>query len=385
MEPEISPELVDRLGELLPSVAADTVAGVIREVPDYADALTGVMGRNIARAVQMALSGFLSLARAGNAEATPVAATMAGAYELGRGEARSGRSMDSLLAAYRVGARVSWREMSTESVRLGMPPEMVARFAEMVFAYIDELSASSVAGHTDALNASRRDRSRQRERLGQSIVAGAPADALIASAERAQWTPPKELTAVVVPAAQGRAVASLVSPETLRVSELPGESGGEPNDWLVYLVPDASGARRERLLKSLADKEVVVGPAKPWLTARDSWLRAERARVAFGPSRTPIDTDARLAELVVGADPEALADLRARVLAPLADLKPATAEKLTQTLRAWLLHQGRRDAIAETLFLHPQTIRYRMGQLRELFGDSLEDPDTIRDLTIALT
>jgi hypothetical protein len=27
---------------------------------------------------------------------------------------------------------------------------------------------------------------------------------------------------------------------------------------------------------------------------------------------------------------------------------------------------------------------YRMGQLRELYGDRLDDPDTIRDLTLAL-
>jgi len=34
------------------------------------------------------------------------------AYALGRGEARSGRTMDALLSAYRVGARVSWRELA---------------------------------------------------------------------------------------------------------------------------------------------------------------------------------------------------------------------------------------------------------------------------------
>jgi hypothetical protein len=29
-------------------------------------------------------------------------------------------------------------------------------------------------------------------------------------------------------------------------------------------------------------------------------------------------------------------------------------------------------------------VRYRMGQLRELYGDRLDDPATVRDLTIAL-
>ena len=85
------------------------------------------------------------------------------------------------------------------------------------------------------------------------------------------------------------------------------------------------------------------------------------------------------------ADPEALADLRARALAPLADLRPGTAEKLTDTLRSWLFHHGRREDVAAELFVHPQTVRYRMGQLRDLYGDRLDDPETVLDLTIALS
>ena len=34
--------------------------------------------------------------------------------------------------------------------------------------------------------------------------------------------------------------------------------------------------------------------------------------------------------------------------------------------------------------MHPQTVRYRMGQLRELFGDRLDDPQTVLELTLAL-
>jgi DNA-binding PucR family transcriptional regulator len=97
-----------------------------------------------------------------------------------------------------------------------------------------------------------------------------------------------------------------------------------------------------------------------------------------------VDTDERLADLVLGADPEALADLRARVLAPLAGVKPAAAERLAETLRSWLLHQGRREEVAADLVVHPQTVRYRMTQLRELYGDRLSDPATVLELTVAL-
>ena len=84
------------------------------------------------------------------------------------------------------------------------------------------------------------------------------------------------------------------------------------------------------------------------------------------------------------ADETARTDLRERVLRPMADLRPSACEKLTETLRAWLLHQGRRDEIAASLFVHPQTVRYRLGQLRDLYGESLDDPVFIRDASIAL-
>ena len=91
-----------------------------------------------------------------------------------------------------------------------------------------------------------------------------------------------------------------------------------------------------------------------------------------------VDTDDHLADLVLDADRAAHDDLRARVLAPMAALRPATAERLEETLRSWLLHQGRRDDVAADLFVHAQTVRYRMGQIRELYGDALDDPDVVR-------
>jgi DNA-binding PucR family transcriptional regulator len=139
-------------------------------------------------------------------------------------------------------------------------------------------------------------------------------------------------------------------------------------------------------MRSLTGRAAVAGPARPWLTAGSSYVRALRAldlRSGLGEEAT-YDTEEHLADLVLAADPEAVEDLRNQVLAPLDALRPATRQKLAETLRTWLLHQGRRDDIAAALFVHPQTVRYRMGQLRELYGDRLEDPATIRDLTIAL-
>jgi hypothetical protein len=369
----------------LPTVAERTVATIVVEVPSYADAFAGEMGRAITNAVQLALGGFLELATArGGADAsTPIQPAIEAAYALGRGEARSGRSMDALLAAYRVGARVAWRDMAAAAVAAGLDPSALARFAELVFAYIDQLSASSVAGHSDELATSGRVRQQYLERLAQRLVAGASVPELEAAAERADWDPPRTLTAVLLPESTARGVRALLHARTLQTGEEAPEDG---SGRAVLLVPDAEGDGRPPLLRSLAGRAAVVGPPRPWWHASASYDRALRA-VRLGLDADvdgPLDTDTRLAELVLRADDEALADLRTRLLAPLDDLPAGARAKLTETLRCWLLHHGRRDRVAADLFVHPQTVRYRMTQLRGLYGDRLDDPRTVLELTVAL-
>jgi hypothetical protein len=385
---ELESRIVDTLRSRLPAVAEQTVAAVTVEVPGYAGALTGEMGENIENAVQMALGGFLRLAEHARDSdpSTPLGPALDAAYALGRGEARSGRSMDALLAAYRVGARVSWRELSSTAVETGVSSAMLANFAELVFAYIDELSAASVAGHADELETTGRVRQRYLERLTQGLLSGAPEEVLVAGAERADWPAPRTLTAVLLPTAQVRAVVSLLDSRTLQSAEdLPGLESAE--DITVLLVPDMEGVSRSQLARVLHARHAVMGPARPWTQAQASYRRAARAltlELQGDPSGAPVDTDAHLPQLLLGADLEALADLRARVLEPLSGLRPATAQRLAETLRSWLLHQGRRDDVAADLFVHPQTVRYRMGQLRGLYGERLEEPATVLELTIAL-
>ena len=379
------------LRERLPAIATTTVAAVVDEVPDYRGALGGTAGATIQRAVQMAIAGFLKLAGGGRDvdPSTPLGPTREGAYALGRGEARGGRSMDSLLAAYRVGARVSWRQLALAAAEAGLPATTMAKFAELLFAYIDELSAASVAGHTDELTTSGRVRDRYRERLGQHLLAGAGTDVLTAAAARAEWSPPASLTAVLLPAAEARRALASLGADTLQVGEdLEGIADADPDHPLtLLLVPDADGPGRVHLLRVLTGRHAVVGPTRPWALARSSYDRAARTATLARPPRsgTAVDTERHLADLVLTADPEALADLRDRVLEPLADLPPATQDRLAETLLSWLLQQGRRDAVAAELHVHAQTVRYRMGQVRELYGDRLTDPAVVRELVIALS
>jgi hypothetical protein len=293
--------------------------------------------------------------------------------------------MEALLNAYRVGARTAWRDMSASAVEAGLPASTISRFAELTFAYIDELSAASAAGHADELATTGRVRQRYLERLTQSLLRGAPPEDLDDAAERADWAPPRLLTVVILPESRSRGVLAQLGADTLQPTEqVPGLE--DRPELTVLLVPSVTGPARTSLMRTLAGRDAVVGPSRPWHQVRSSYDRALRV-VRLDLERTtpdPVDTEEHLAQLILGADPRAIEDLRLLVLAPLADLRAASAHKLTETLRSWLLHQGRRDDVAAALFVHPQTVRYRMQQLRELYGDRLNDPDWLLRLTIAL-
>jgi DNA-binding PucR family transcriptional regulator len=96
-------------------------------------------------------------------------------------------------------------------------------------------------------------------------------------------------------------------------------------------------------------------------------------------------TDEHDLALLLSAEPQLAGEICARVLAPLAEVRGATARtNLEATLAAWLSRPGQRKAVAHELGVHPQTVRYRVGRLRELFGESLEDPERRFELELAL-
>lgn len=383
----IAPEVADRLRAVLPRMAEETVAAITVEVPSYTDAFSGSMGQNIENAVQMALGAFLRIATHADDShpAGQLTPALDGAYELGRGEARNGRSIDALLAAYRVGARVAWQGLSATALEAGLDGATIARFAEMVFAFIDELSASSVSGHTDELATTGRARERYLERLAQALLAGESEQALAAHAEKADWPAPRTLTAVLLPTGQVRGLTAFFGSATLQLNaDLPGLDDAE--SMTVLLVPDVDGPRRVGLTTALTGRRAWVGSTRPWREVHVSYDRAVRCRsLPVAEADGVVDADDHLVQLLIAADPESAHDLRRKALAPLANLRPDTAARLAETLRSWLLHQGRRDAVAAELFVHAQTVRYRMTQLRELYGPQLTDPDAVFELLVALS
>lgn len=84
------------------------------------------------------------------------------------------------------------------------------------------------------------------------------------------------------------------------------------------------------------------------------------------------------------ADEEIARTFVARTLEPLAQLAEGERERLLETLAAWLDHQRHTPSVATELNVHPQTVRYRLGKLRELLGGRLERADGRFELELAL-
>ena len=157
----------------------------------------------------------------------------------------------------------------------------------------------------------------------------------------------------------------------------------------LVLVPDPGGpARPGRLRAATEGRPAALGPAVPLARAGLSVRRAIATHALLVGGRLGDRDFARAEEhlpaLVIAADPALAAELSEQRLAPLAELPEGPRERLTETLRAWLDRPGQVQAVAAELGVHPQTVRYRVKQLRELFGERLEDPEARFELSLAL-
>jgi hypothetical protein len=367
----------DIAGVLRPALsdAADEIIEAVRTVPAYARPLEGPFGAGIRAGVQEALRHFLAEIEAGG----PVARS--DVYSaLGRGEMRAGRSLDSLLSAYRVGARVAWRRFAAAGVRAGLEPETLYLLAESIFAYIDVLSAESAEGHALEQSAAAGEAELRRRRLVRTLVRDPPADpsAVEAAASDAGWPLPRMLAVVAIAGEQRDAAASRLPADTIY------ETVGE---LTCAVVPDPDGPRRRAAIERAvleAGATAGLGTTVDWAEATLSFARARAALELADVAPALLVARDLAGELLLRSDPRLAAELASDRLAPLSELSAGSRTRLVQTLRAWLAEQGRLGAVAQRLGVHPQTARYRLARLRELFGEALDDPEARFELELAL-
>ncbi len=404
----VPPEAADVLRPALPGLADEMIAAISLEVPDYARAMEGTFGQLVRLGVEVALNRFIDMVADPGADVTRARDTY---VNLGRGEFHAGRSLDALLAAYRVGARLAWRRFVDAGTSGRLPPEAIYSLGEAIFAYIDEISAESADGYAEEQSAAAGESQRRRRRLIRLLAQDPPAsqEAIRTAAQAAAWALPRHL-AVLVPAAAETAAGAEASGAPPGGGEpVPGEEiveaiaarlarrlgsgaiGGAAGGLACVFAPDPDApGRRRQIVAAVGDEAehaVAIGPTVPWHAAAASLRRAAAAfRLAAtgGVAGPLVVAEDHLATLLLTADRGIAADLAASRLAPLAQLADGPRARLTETLRAWLDRPGQVQAVAAELGVHPQTVRYRLRQLRELFGTRLEDPEARFELSLAL-
>jgi len=87
-----------------------------------------------------------------------------------------------------------------------------------------------------------------------------------------------------------------------------------------------------------------------------------------------------LPERALAGDEDARAELLDAVYRPLADAGPV----LMDTVTAYADSGGTLEAAARLLFVHPNTVRYRLRRVAELCGRAPTDPRDLFTLQVAL-
>jgi hypothetical protein len=371
---ELPPEIAAVLRPVLADVADETIEAV-RTLPAYARPLEGEFGAGLRVGVEEALRHFLA-----EIEASGPVPRSDVYVALGRGEMRAGRSLDALLSAYRTGARVAWRRFAAAGVAGGLEPDTLYLLAESIFAYIDVLSAESAEGHALEQSAAAGEAELRRRRLVRMLVRETPVDPRTAraAAVEAGWPLPRALAAVAIGGERRGGV----------VAHLPVDAIAESiGDVLCALLPDPDGpGRRAEVERAVLESGAVagLGTTVDWRRAGVSFSRARGAlRLSSGDPGLTVARE-RAGELLLRSEPKLAEELAADRLAPLHELPAGSRARLTETLRVWLAEQGKLGVVAERLGIHPQTARYRLGRLRELFGAALDDPDERFWLAVAL-
>ncbi len=375
----LSSGVADLIEPELAAVTEEILATIAREVPEYARPLEGSFGRGIQTGVEEALRQFVSLIRDPDKGRETGREVYVG---LGRGELRQGRTLDSLQAAYRVGARVAWRRIAATGRRAELDGEVLSLLAEAIFAYIDELSADSVEGFTEA-QAEVEDLRRRRRRELVELLTREPAAEeadLRSAAQLAGWSLPRTVAALVCAEVDLSAAARRAPADSL-VSSLEGVG--------AIMISDPLGPGRLAGLERVSSTApLVLGPPGTPAQLFGSWslaraaLRASEAGAVAGKGL--IWVDQHLGELLLFESSALVARISSRRLAPLSSLTPKARERMRETALAFVRHGGNSVAIAGALHIHPQTARYRVARLRELLGEQLEDPDARFELEAAL-
>ena len=406
--PRLPQGLIDELERRHEGMARHMARAVVTLV--RWDSSTGVPPQRdaIVRACSAGLDLFLATAR----EARPATQEeLRRVAQLGILQARSSQSVEPILAAYRMAARVAWDEILR--AWRGHPeatPEALMLVANYVFAALDQVAAEVTKTYLHAREQHMQRGTRAHARLFH---------ALISDSFDSELELQRQALALNTPLAANGYVAIVCK---LLIGNREGERGGQalaevaatldvprgalvhatdPSTlvilWPVDSTPDVDQARQfvallqdgaaQRSGSLRARVRAGIGGYHPGLhgIAR-SFLEAQQAIEAgrkLRPDSLVHGHDEVIPHLVLAQNPLLAERFVNHSLGRLMDPKLRNRAQLLETLDAYLASGSVKDA-AQALGLHRHTVLYRLEKLKELLGGDLDQPATRLRLQLAL-
>lgn len=248
-----------------------------------------------------------------------------------------------------------------------------------ILRYSRDLAFAAASAYADAAEARGSWDSRMEASVVDAVVRGDTGPELLSRAAALNWDTTAPATVVVGTPLAGREEHAA---EDVREAALRHDRAALADVHGTWLIAIISGALPPTdrffndLTKAFAEGPVVIGPTAPMLTA--AYLSASEAisgmNAVAGWTGAPRPVSARelLPERALLGDTSAVAALYNDVTRPLADAGPA----LSETLDAYLDSGGAIEACARKLFVHPNTVRYRLKRIADFTG---RDPTVPRD------
>jgi hypothetical protein len=212
--------------------------------------------------------------------------------------------------------------------------------------------------------------------LVDALLRGDPADVLASRVAALGWTDLSPVAVVVGPAPPGD--NDLILNQVDRAGRRAGIDvlAGVQGRRLVVVVGGSTDPVRATLplLPEFGDGPVVVGHAVSTLTQAAASARAAeagaRAVAAWPGAPRPVAASDLLPERVLDGDAEARDLLIKEVYEPLTE----AGGNLLETLSVYLDTGGTLEGTARLLFVHPNTVRYRLRRVTDVCGLSPASP-----------
>ena len=277
--------------------------------------------------------------------------------------------------------RVTMEHFEDAVPMLGRNPEQVTALTVGILRYSRNLAFAAASGYADAAEARGAWDTRMEANVVDAVVRGKVGPELQSQAAALNWDTTEAATVIVGLPRPDR--VDLASEDVHEIVNRNGRAALSDvhGTWLVAIVSGrVSPTDRDRFLAELlevfADGPVVIGPTASSLTAAHhsavEAIAGMNAVAGWSGAPRPVAARELLPERALSGDPTAIAALRADVMHPLSDAGPA----LSETLDAYLDSGGAIEACARQLFVHPNTVRYRLKRIADFTG---RDPTVPRD------